>query len=107
MEMFGDPAGIRQQAALVRTTADSVEALITRLDPQRFGITVVPGARVVQLFRRARGGPEHDRLRRDEHCINAQDRAVQESMGVIVDRSREHLGPADRAIIAARRLLSE
>ena len=39
--------------------------------------------------------------------INAQDRAVQESMGVIVDRSREHLGPADRAIIAARRLLSE
>jgi phenylpropionate dioxygenase-like ring-hydroxylating dioxygenase large terminal subunit len=39
--------------------------------------------------------------------INAQDRAVQESMGEIVDRSREHLGPADRAIIAARRLLSE
>ena len=39
--------------------------------------------------------------------INAQDRAVQESMGTIVDRSREHLGPADRAIIATRRLLSE
>jgi phenylpropionate dioxygenase-like ring-hydroxylating dioxygenase large terminal subunit len=37
--------------------------------------------------------------------INAQDRAVQESMGYIVDRSREHLGPADKAIIAARRLL--
>ena len=28
-------------------------------------------------------------------------------MGAIVDRSREHLGPADRAIIQARRLLLE
>ena len=39
--------------------------------------------------------------------INAQDRAVQESMGAIVDRSREHLGPADKAVIAARRLLQQ
>ncbi len=39
--------------------------------------------------------------------INAQDRAVQESMGPIVDRSLEHLGPADKAIIAMRRLLLE
>ena len=37
--------------------------------------------------------------------INTQDRAVQESMGRIVDRSREHLGPADKAVIQARRLL--
>jgi len=37
--------------------------------------------------------------------INAQDRAIQESMGRTVDRSREHLGPADKAIIQARRLL--
>ena len=37
--------------------------------------------------------------------INVQDRAVQESMGAIVDRTREHLGPADRAVIQARRLL--
>ena len=37
--------------------------------------------------------------------VNVQDRAVQESMGSIVDRSREHLGPADRAVIQARRLL--
>ena len=37
--------------------------------------------------------------------INVQDRAIQESMGRIVDRSREHLGPADKAIIQARRLL--
>jgi phenylpropionate dioxygenase-like ring-hydroxylating dioxygenase large terminal subunit len=39
--------------------------------------------------------------------INTQDRAVQESMGRIVDRSKEHLGPADKAIIQARRLLIE
>ena len=37
--------------------------------------------------------------------INAQDRALQESMGPIVDRSKEHLGPADQAIIQARKLL--
>jgi len=39
--------------------------------------------------------------------INAQDRGVQESMGTVVDRTREHLGPADGAIIAARKLLIE
>ena len=39
--------------------------------------------------------------------INVQDRAVQESMGPIVDRSKEHLGPADKAVIQARRLLLE
>ena len=37
--------------------------------------------------------------------VNTQDRAVQESMGVIVDRTKEHLGPADRAVITARQLL--
>jgi nitrite reductase/ring-hydroxylating ferredoxin subunit len=37
--------------------------------------------------------------------VNVQDRAVQESMGRVVDRRREHLGPADRAVIQARRLL--
>src|SRR5260370_37490881 len=37
--------------------------------------------------------------------INTQDRAVQEGMGPVVDRSQEHLGPADRAIIATRRML--
>ena len=39
--------------------------------------------------------------------INAQDRAVQESMGAIVDRTKEHLGPADRAVTVTRRLLLE
>ncbi|HEX6511521.1 MAG TPA: Rieske 2Fe-2S domain-containing protein [Chloroflexota bacterium] len=37
--------------------------------------------------------------------INTQDHAVQESMGPIVDRSKEHLGPADKAIITLRQLL--
>jgi phthalate 4,5-dioxygenase oxygenase subunit len=37
--------------------------------------------------------------------VNTQDRAVQESMGSVVDRSQEYLGPADKAIIAMRRLL--
>jgi hypothetical protein len=37
--------------------------------------------------------------------INQQDRALQESMGKICDRSREYLGPADKAIIQARKLL--
>ena len=39
--------------------------------------------------------------------INAQDRAIQESMGPIVDRTQEFLGPADIAIVAARKLLEE
>jgi hypothetical protein len=39
--------------------------------------------------------------------INVQDRAIQESMGRIVDRSKEHLGPADKAIIQARKLLRQ
>jgi phthalate 4,5-dioxygenase len=37
--------------------------------------------------------------------INVQDRAVQESMGRVADRSLERLGTTDRAIIAARRAL--
>ena len=39
--------------------------------------------------------------------INVQDRAIQESMGRIVDRSKEPLGPADKAIIQARKLLRQ
>ena len=37
--------------------------------------------------------------------VNAQDRAVQELQGRIADRSQEHLGPAEKAMIAARQLL--
>ncbi|MEX2598961.1 MAG: Rieske 2Fe-2S domain-containing protein [Dehalococcoidia bacterium] len=39
--------------------------------------------------------------------VNTQDHAVQESMGVIYDRTKEHLGPADRAVIVARKLLQD
>jgi len=37
--------------------------------------------------------------------INLQDHAVQESMGPIVDRTREHLVASDKAIVTARHLL--
>jgi len=37
--------------------------------------------------------------------VNQQDRAVQEAMGPIVDRSKEMLSQTDKAVIAARRLL--
>ncbi|MGH6993822.1 MAG: hypothetical protein ACREEH_10860, partial [Caulobacteraceae bacterium] len=37
--------------------------------------------------------------------IGLQDAAIQESMGPIVDRSREILGSSDSAIVAFRRLL--
>jgi nitrite reductase/ring-hydroxylating ferredoxin subunit len=39
--------------------------------------------------------------------INTQDMALQEGMGPICDRSKEHLGTSDRAIIAMRQLLLE
>ena len=39
--------------------------------------------------------------------INNQDLAVQESMGPIVDRSREHLGTTDKAIVAARIIMAK
>src|SRR6266567_1947427 len=37
--------------------------------------------------------------------VNTQDHAVQESMGRVANRAREHLGPADKAIIALRQVL--
>jgi phenylpropionate dioxygenase-like ring-hydroxylating dioxygenase large terminal subunit len=39
--------------------------------------------------------------------VNTQDFALQEGMGPIVDRSREHLGTSDKAIIQMRALLLE
>ena len=39
--------------------------------------------------------------------INNQDQAVQESMGAIVDRTRENLAASDMAIVTARRILLE
>ena len=39
--------------------------------------------------------------------VNTQDNALQEGMGPIVDRTQEHLGTTDRAIIVMRQLLLE
>ena len=39
--------------------------------------------------------------------VNSQDRAIQDSMGRIVDRTKEFLGPSDMAIVTARKLLEE
>ncbi len=39
--------------------------------------------------------------------LNTQDFALQEGMGAICDRSHEHLGTSDKAIIACRQLLLE
>jgi phthalate 4,5-dioxygenase oxygenase subunit len=39
--------------------------------------------------------------------VNTQDFALQEGMGATVDRSKEHLGTSDRAIIMMRQLLLE
>jgi phthalate 4,5-dioxygenase oxygenase subunit len=39
--------------------------------------------------------------------VNTQDMALQEGMGPICDRTQEHLGTSDRAVIAARQLLLE
>jgi hypothetical protein len=39
--------------------------------------------------------------------INTQDYALQEGMGPICDRTQEHLGTSDKAIIATRQLLLE
>ena len=50
------------------------------------------------------------RVQREHSCtgipgIGAQDTAIQESMGAIVDRENEHLGTGDTAIVAFRRRL--
>ncbi len=39
--------------------------------------------------------------------INNQDQACQESMGAICDRTQEHLGSTDKAIVAVRHLLMQ
>ena len=46
-------------------------------------------------------------LPRSNQGINTRDRAIQESMGPIVERSKEFLGSSDMAIITARRMLNQ
>lgn len=50
---------------------------------------------------------EHDTYTGMGLDINVHDQWAVESMGVIQDRTREHLGTSDKAIIAYRRLLRE
>src|SRR5262249_62077814 len=47
-----------------------------------------------------------DRLSGMQGTVN-EDHAVQESMGPIVDRTNEHLGTSDQAVIRFRRLMIE
>jgi phenylpropionate dioxygenase-like ring-hydroxylating dioxygenase large terminal subunit len=89
-----------------------------------YSVTDQPLAEEDRLERRLGNGPPHVdqttfRSRRNRENNYLLDRQVQktetftgidgvniqESMGPIVDRSQEHLGPADKAIIQARRLL--
>ena len=39
--------------------------------------------------------------------ISVQDAAIQDSQGVVADRTREHLGPTDLAIVGFRRMMLE
>jgi phthalate 4,5-dioxygenase len=48
-----------------------------------------------------RAGTSHSGI----HGVNTEDMAVQESMGAIFDRAKEHLGATDLAVIRMRRLL--
>jgi len=62
---------------------------------------------------KANAGNDYGLSRERQHTVsytgiegtNTQDFAVQESMGAIYDRTQEHLGSADTAIIQMRRLL--
>ena len=59
------------------------------------------------------GGPLHpyEMQRRINYSgiqgIETQDRAMTEGMGYVCDRTQEHLGTSDLAVIAARRLLEK
>ena len=69
-----------------------------------------------RLVRVGRGTPAGELFRRcwmpallssEIPGANTQDFALQEGMGPIVDRSKEHLGSSDKAIVTMRRLLLE
>lgn len=76
-----------------------------------------PGVDLDDTFRKVRTRAnnwlqDREAMRRGEsysgiHGINTEDFAVQESMGPIVDRSKEHLGASDRAVANFRRLMVE
>jgi hypothetical protein len=75
---------------------------------------IYPGGEQIENFRKLRNKDNNwliDRERQRSYSftgiegINTQDHAVQESMGPIVDRTNEHLGATDKAVVTARMLL--
>ena len=61
------------------------------------------GGKAREDARAVRSEGRVDRALRPRAAV--QDTAIQESMGPIYDRTKEHLGTSDTAIIAARRML--
>jgi phthalate 4,5-dioxygenase oxygenase subunit len=94
----------------------TTDAPLTEADRLERGIGNGPDHVDQKTFRSKQNRSNNYGLDREVQCtesytgidgVNQQDRALQESMGAIVDRSKEHLGPADKAIIQARRLLRQ
>ena len=71
--------------------------------------TLIPGTFTPEVNRSNDYMRDYDAKRRGHASgvpgINNQDRALVEMMGTIADRSKEHLGTSDVAVIAARRTL--
>ncbi len=71
--------------------------------------TLIPGTFTPEVNRSNDYMRDYDAKRRGHASgvpgINNQDRALVELMGAIADRSKEHLGTSDVAVIAARRTL--
>ena len=71
--------------------------------------TLIPGTFLPTQNRSNDYGLDREKQRTSSYTgifgVNTQDRALVETMGPIVDRENEYLGPADQAVIAARRIL--
>ena len=81
------------------------------IEPVRYRL---PDGAIIDICRDVRHAENDYRIDREMQrtqnftgipVIRSQDTAMTESMGGIVDRSQEHLGPTDVAVIAARRRL--
>ena len=92
----------------------SLDEPLTEAEQQERGARNGPTEIDQKTFRsrrnRANDGLIDRELQRTEyfagvHGISAADRMVQEAMEPVVDRSKEHLGQTDRAIIVARKQL--
>ena len=73
-----------------------------------------PGGEQLPNFRKVRNRDNNWQIDRERQRnfsftgiegVNTQDHAAQESMGRIADRTQEHLGSTDKAVVAARMLL--